>query len=260
MKRHELDMLHRSFGWKPDLPDPRDHGYRVSKPRSLPGAVDLRRRMPPVYDQGALGSCVAHAVGASMAMHLRGRRGFKTWRPARLFVYYNARAMEGTTSIDAGAQIRNGVKCAAKLGCPPERLWPYDAADPGVFSKRPPKVAYEQALPRVVSSYERVPRNLYAMQQCLAEGLPFVFGFMVFAQAMSPEAASNGLILPPEAPERPLGGHAALAVGYSDAAGRFLVRNSWGARWGQRGYFTMPYRYLLDENLSDDFWVIRAVS
>ncbi|HVN47563.1 MAG TPA: peptidase, partial [Bacteroidota bacterium] len=29
--------------------------------------------------------------------------------------------------------------------------------------------------------------------------------------------------------------------------------------WGLKGYFTLPYTYVLDENLSDDFWTIRVV-
>jgi C1A family cysteine protease len=59
--------------------------------------------------------------------------------------------------------------------------------------------------------------------------------------------------------EKEVGGHAVVAVGYDDVQGRFRIRNSWGASWGQGGYFTMPYQYLLDENLSDDFWTIRLV-
>jgi len=57
-----------------------------------------------------------------------------------------------------------------------------------------------------------------------------------------------------------LGGHAVLAVGYDDDQQRFIVRNSWGDTWGIKGYFTMPYAYLLDSNLSDDFWTLRQVS
>jgi C1A family cysteine protease len=51
-----------------------------------------------------------------------------------------------------------------------------------------------------------------------------------------------------------------LAVGYDDTAQRFIVRNSWGRRWGIAGYFTMPYAYLADDNLAADFWTIRVTS
>jgi len=64
----------------------------------------------------------------------------------------------------------------------------------------------------------------------------------------------------PSRSEHVVGGHAVLAVGYHDAQSRFRVRNSWGTEWGVKGYFTMPYAYLLDDNLSDDFWKITAVS
>ncbi len=59
--------------------------------------------------------------------------------------------------------------------------------------------------------------------------------------------------------EGSIGGHAVLAVGYNDAKQTFTVRNSWGPSWGQKGYFTIPYAYLLDANLSDDFWTIRVM-
>jgi len=57
----------------------------------------------------------------------------------------------------------------------------------------------------------------------------------------------------PKPNEQLEGGHAVLAVGYDDANQWFIVRNSWGTGWGMKGYFTLPYSYLLDQNLSDDF-------
>ena len=60
--------------------------------------------------------------------------------------------------------------------------------------------------------------------------------------------------------EKALGGHAVAAVGYEDKTQRFIARNSWGSSWGMNGYFTIPYAYLTDSNLADDFWTIRLVA
>ena len=54
------------FGWVPDLPDPRDSIYNLEEPvlqaPQLPRKFSLRGEMPPVYDQGELGSCTANAI------------------------------------------------------------------------------------------------------------------------------------------------------------------------------------------------------
>ncbi len=54
-------------------------------------------------------------------------------------------------------------------------------------------------------------------------------------------------------------GHAVTCVGYNDYKQTFIVRNSWGKEWGDKGYFYMPYAYLLDGHLSMDFWCIREI-
>ena len=63
----------------------------------------------------------------------------------------------------------------------------------------------------------------------------------------------------PKPQEKVLGGHAVMAVGYDDSKQAVLVRNSWGTDWGIRGYFYMPYGYITNANLCDDFWTIRIV-
>ena len=176
--------------------------------------------------------------------------------PSRLFIYYNERVIEHTVDSDSGAQIRDGVKSVHKLGAPPETDWPYDINQ---FSQKPPEQAYTDAKNYQAILYQRVTPTLGQLKGCLASGYPFVFGFTVYESFESQEMANTGHLGMPGTGEKQLGGHAVLAVGYEDSSQSFIVRNSWGADWGIKGYFTMPYPYLLQETLASDFWTIRSV-
>src|SRR6266567_2051153 len=245
------------YGWIPDLPDHRDLLFAAAPEQGpLPAWVDLRGGCPPVYDQGNLGSCTANAIAAAYQFEQRAQKA-PDWVPSRLFIYYNERVIEHTVDSDSGAMIRDGVKSVAKQGVCPETAWPYLIE---MFATRPPIDAYRVALQNRALTYRRVPRSLTQMKGCLAAGAPFIFGFSVYASFESVEVARTGLVPMPGGGEELLGGHAVLAVGYTDATQRFLVRNSWGSGWGRAGYFSMPYAYLLDRGLASDFWTISKVS
>jgi C1A family cysteine protease len=152
--------------------------------------------------------------------------------------------------------IRDGIKSVAKQGAPHEPLWPYVLAK---FRTKPAAPAYADARKHAAVLYQRVTQDITQLRGCLAAGYPFVFGFSVYTSFESEAVAVSGRVPLPKPSERMVGGHAVLAVGYDNPARRFILRNSWGTAWGQNGYFTMPYAYLLDENLSDDFWTIKLV-
>ena len=245
------------YGWIPDQPDQRDHLYTAPTEfmAALPSSADLSPQCPPVYDQGQLGSCTANAIGAAIEFD-RKRQNLSDFVPSRLFIYYNERVMEGTVHSDSGAQIRDGIKSVASLGACPETEWPYVLTK---FATKPPAKAYKDAkLDRAVS-YQSIIQDLNQMKGCLASGSPFVFGFTVYQSFESPDVAKSGHANLPAFGERPVGGHAVMAVGYDDANQWFLVRNSWGPGWGLKGYFTLPYAYLIQNGLSSDFWTIRLV-
>ncbi len=104
------------YGWRPDVPDARDHVFLVPKSKSvLPKKVDLRPKCPNPYDQGQLGSCTANAINAAYEFDLL-KQGMQDFMPSRLFVYYNERVIEGTVKQDAGAEIRDGIKSIAQAG------------------------------------------------------------------------------------------------------------------------------------------------
>lgn len=248
------------YGWRPDLPDHRDLIFKAKKTTltKLPKIIDLRKQCPAVYDQGQLGSCTANAIGSAIEFELCKQSPMYDFMPSRLFIYYNERVIEGTVTIDNGAEIRNGIKTVNKQGVCAEKLYKY-SDNKTQFKKKPPLKCYSEALKHQVLSYHRVDRNLETMKACLAEGFPFVFGFTVYDAFESATVARTGILNMPTGNENVVGGHAVLCVGFDDASKRFIVRNSWAADWGQKGYFTIPYNYLLNQNLSDDFWTIRMM-
>lgn len=248
----------RRFGWRRDLPDQRDIKYSV--PRSvaaaLPPKVDLLPVCPPVYDQLTLGSCTGNAIGTAFQFNQIKQDKAKAFIPSRLFVYYNERDMEGTVNEDAGAIIRDGIKCIAKLGVCPEIEWPYVIDK---FKVKPPASCYTHALEHQSLQYMSVEQSLDQMKGCLAAGYPFVFGFTVYESFMSNIVAKTGIMSMPAKKEKARGGHAVTAVGYDDATKCFTIRNSWGTKWGKGGNFYMPYAYIVNSGLAADFWTIRLV-
>ena len=244
------------YGWTPDLPDQRDKLYSAiaAPPKRLPSSVDLRPGCSGVENQGQLGSCTANALAGNLEF-----LEIKASKPpvdlSRLFIYYNERSIEGTTAQDSGAMLRDGIKALAKQGVCAEASWPYVISK---FAVKPPVPCYKAGLQHEITSYHRI-LTLKEMRMCLAEGYPFVFGFTVYESFESPAVAKSGVLDMPKPNEKTLGGHAVLAVGYDDSAQRFLIRNSWGTDWGMQGYFTIPYGYLDNRNLADDFWTIRVM-
>lgn len=258
----------KGLGWRKDIPDFRDHRFAAPLtllPASLPLTVDMRSGMPGIYDQGQLSSCTANAIAAAIE-YLQRKDRLHEVVPSRLFIYYNERVMENSVASDCGAEIRDGIKCVISQGAcqenPPSgrysdvTIWPYH--EPAVFA-RPLEACYAEAHKNLVKGYARIDQSVEAFEQCLAIGFPIVFGMALYESFESELVAHTGVVLLPQTTEKSLGGHAMLIVGYLHNDRLWIVRNSWGPGWGKNGYCFIPYSYLINPDLADDFWAIRSL-
>ena len=245
------------YGYRRDLKDGRDRVFAPNPAalKSLPVSVDLRQWCPPVMDQGAIGSCSAHAITGALRFAL-----IKSGKPdeplSRLQLYYDERAVEGTTASDSGAELRDGIKCAAKIGVAHEALWPYDVAK---FKRKPTKKVYSDALKFTALTYERVEVDATKLKAALVGGSPVVIGISVFTAFEGDDVAKTGVVPMPDEKDAPIGGHAMLAIGYGQKPGYFTVQNSWASDWGSNGLCFIPEAYLGSSLLGSDYWQISNV-
>jgi C1A family cysteine protease len=249
-----------SFGWRPSLPDPRDI---IADPTGIPILPEVDPRgtyMPPIYDQGQLGSCTANAVAAAIDTD-RIVNGMDAMTPSRLAIYWLERFLEHQpANVDHGAMGRDGFKAARKFGVLPESDWPYtDDASDSRFSQDPREADGWSADHWVLQdSYKAVRRSVSDFKQVLSNKQTIAYGFSVFQSFVSDDVAHSGVVPTPDASQIiPNEGHEVLAVGYlKDYPEHCLCRNSWGTSWGMDGYFLMPWSVLLDPSFSGDFRTI----
>jgi C1A family cysteine protease len=252
------------LGYNRDVHDVRDYRITFTLPgqEKLPVKVDLRIDSPYIFNQLSIPSCTANAVCIQFdwiqdRSHKRNPNS-KTFIPSRMFLYYNTRKLEGTHLKSTGSSIRNAILSAVNNGVCDEKLWPYDVKK---FAIAPPKNCYDNALKNNVTKFARLEQTEYQFKLCLKQGNPFVFGMIIYSSWYHDiNLIKKGEVNMPKPSEYSLGGHAMLCVGYDDTIQKFIVQNSWGNTWGDKGYCYIPYKYMLDNKLAWDFWVIKNTS
>ena len=253
-------MIHKSCKLFKSPTDERDHVHAPYTPAGLPAPkqVDMRKGlgMPPVLDQGSIGSCASNAASNALRRMLRALR-MRECQPSRLFLYWNTRVKieEISPGEDSGVCIRDVCKALSKYQACDESVWPYVETQ---FSKEPPSLAYKKPLFKTIA-YKSVPQTLDAIKATLAQGLSIITGIVVFESFMSAKVAKTGIFSMPAVGEKELGGHALLLCGYDDNTQMFLALNSWGNGWGQGGYVLLPYAFIVSPSTAFDMWVISVI-
>ena len=219
----------------------------------LPEAVDLRsgemRWWGTAEDQKNTGACVGHAVGTVLFWHFfkqglvsRSARN----KPSFRHLWMASKEIDTFTSwpstfLDAGGTyIKTCLDVARKYGSVTNRVLPMN----GLGVSMPEGQFNALAAQRKIKSYHACSPygegfNMQGFKYWLANHGPIVARLEVdkafmFANRRTGVIDHYGGGM--------YGGHAVVIAGY-DEAGNFLVKNSWGRRWGNRGFIWVSEKY-----------------
>jgi C1A family cysteine protease len=202
-----------------------------------PAAFDLRNiggvnYDTSVKDQGGCGSCVAFGSAAVMENVYRFTR--RTTTPidlseAQLFYCY-ARA-EGRT-CSTGWWPERALTNARDGGVTFEDYYPYTAGDQNCSNLNPD---WPNRMAKV-TAFENVSGNAVKMKESISGYGSVTACFNVFQDFFSYRSGVYRHVTGSLA-----GGHCVVLIGYDDTAGCWIARNSWGAGWGDGGYFRIAY-------------------
>lgn len=216
--------------------------------------VDLRRYCSPIFDQQKIGSCCAVSLCGALE-YLVNKDNKAPKRLSPLFLFYNARKMSDSTDQIDGTMTPHANAAVMAFGVCDENLWPYREE---TARQAPPRDAYTAATGFEAVQYARLG-STDEVKATVSGGLPVMFASDI-GMSYFDEAARTGRMPAMGSIEggRPCA-HAMLIVGYDEDDKTWLVRNSWGESYGERGYLRIPYDLFNRHVWNDDMWVIGAL-
>lgn len=208
-------------------PDVRDFQYAQRSARAeirstdnkvkLPSTLDLRKKLPPIINQGMKGTCVA-CVGACIKEYQErmdcGYDGY--FSPDYIYYYRENKPVYGMWPRDM-------MKILQKRGCCSNYKLPYDEKkEPSVVSNS----CDREAANYKIGAYYQI-KTVDELKEALYKNGPCYIAFDVYNDG-------NEMWKKKKSTEVVQGSHAMTVVGYKKD--RFIIRNSWGKNWGSNGY------------------------
>jgi hypothetical protein len=226
-KETERDWLFENFA---------DAGL-INTAKDPPTSKDLREPWWKIGDQEDTGSCVGWAAADGvLRWHLVKKGKLSPNEPlSPRFIWMASKELDKddtmpTTFIEiAGTSIKQALEIAKKYGCVADSLLPFKS---GKLYAGDQKEFFAIANKRRIDSY--VPlSDLSQWKSWLAFEGPILTRLDVDSNWRNLANNSKGDLKVYNPPPSPAG-HAVTIVGYT--ADRFIVRNSWGTGWGDKGF------------------------
>lgn len=210
---------------------------------AMPDSVDLRETWWPADDQKDTGACVGYAAAYGVLRWHYAQAGKMpiTEKPSARFIWMANKETDKLTDYPTtflekeGTQTKLALSVARNYGCVPESYLPMN----GPLSKMSRATFFTKAAELRIASYHNLGANLVVWQQWLASHGPILTRLNVDKTWMGAQL-TNGR-LETYLPDTIKGGHAVCLVGYT--SDHFIVRNSWGASWGDDGFAYASFSY-----------------
>lgn len=230
----EMSLELRSLAAQSNLIEYRT--FALSAALSAPASWDWRKAngqnyVTPVTSQGGCGSCVAFSTCATVEIQQR----IQTQNPglavnlSEAHVFFCHGAAAGRTCAN-GWNFSGAFGKIRQDGVVDEKCFPYKDHDQACNLC----ADWQQRLTKI--SGVTTLSSAAAMKQWLATHGPLATGFTVYQDFRK---YSGGVYR--HAAGTAIGGHAVCVVGYDDGAQCWIVKNSWGSGWGEKGFFRIGY-------------------
>ena len=206
--------------------------------------VDLRRPDWPVRDQGSTGACVGFAAADGVLHWHYWKAGLLPpgERPSPRFIWMANKETDRltdypTTFIEsAGTQTKRALRVARRYGCVLDSALPMD----GGLSPLRATAFYTMAARYRIASYHNLRRNRTAWRRWLSNQGP-ILARVAVDRTWRQATRTHGELAVYRPDQDEGGGHAICLVGFT--ADTFIVRNSWGADWGDDGFAYASEQY-----------------
>ena len=239
-----LESPKRGDDWKLDTAE--DAGVLDAAPR-VPPKKDLRETWWRINDQGTTGSCVGWACADSVLRwhFVKANRVAQNELLSPRFQWMAAKETDTnitrpTTFVEAeGTSLKAALDVSRKFGSVRDAVLPFGTG--GLFQGNA-KTFYAVAAQLKISMYFDLGRELANWRLWLATKGPILTRLDV--DSTWDKAPANKGKLDVYRPQTRRGGHAVALVGYTPDT--FIVRNSWGTLWGDRGFGHASLAYAQD--------------
>jgi len=229
----------------------------LAAPAALPASVDHRKDWWTINDQGTTGSCVGWASADGVLRHhlVAANRLPKNKLLSPRFVWMASKetdefgARPQTFIEEAGTSLKAAMDVIRKYGCVLDDDLPFTIST--LMYPGHENTFYANASTRKVANYFNLGKNTNQWRAWLATTGPILVGLMV--DSTWDNAATTSGKLDAFDPNATRGGHAVCVVGYT--ADRFILRNSWGTTWGDKGFGYASLAYVNDAFFPESYGV-----